>query len=391
MKKEALQNAIEQGKEYGYISWDGLLDLCDEDMVLGRYLIKELKKSYEESTRKVQNPPEFTNVLKEFKQVLLDTNIQLIIGGANEIDWSNESAYILIGAEMLNRGYTIEKLAVSYMPRYSTGRSNADTIQQRCRFFGYKKDYLNICRVYLPNESILEYKEYVQHEDLIRNKLKETTLEQIEQLMILNGNINPTRNNILSNDVVRYKLNGWRQYNALQHIEENISFIQNFLRNLEFEYYTKYGTDDRNHRYVKLPISEVIKFLNDFKIANMPDALRKSSTIQYLRYLADKKCVSYAYIFEMSYAFDIKKGRGTSIIEDNNMIRLSNIFTGRSTNGLDIYPGDREIKFEDSLCIQIHKIKIRDNRPTLQWGGKILYTLGIYYPEAFSHNFITVQ
>ena len=44
MKKEALQNVIEQGNEYGYISWDGLLDLCDEDMVIGRYIIKELKK-----------------------------------------------------------------------------------------------------------------------------------------------------------------------------------------------------------------------------------------------------------------------------------------------------------------------------------------------------------
>ena len=44
MKKEALENAIEQGKEYGYISWDGLLDLCDEDMVIGRYIIKELEK-----------------------------------------------------------------------------------------------------------------------------------------------------------------------------------------------------------------------------------------------------------------------------------------------------------------------------------------------------------
>ena len=43
-KKEALQNAIDTGNEYGYISWDGLLDLCDEDMVIGRYLIKELKK-----------------------------------------------------------------------------------------------------------------------------------------------------------------------------------------------------------------------------------------------------------------------------------------------------------------------------------------------------------
>jgi hypothetical protein len=43
-KKEALQNAIDTGNEYGYISWDGLLDLCDEDMVIGRYIIKELKK-----------------------------------------------------------------------------------------------------------------------------------------------------------------------------------------------------------------------------------------------------------------------------------------------------------------------------------------------------------
>lgn len=43
-KIAALQNAIEEGKEYGYISWDGLLDLCDENMSVGRYIIKELKK-----------------------------------------------------------------------------------------------------------------------------------------------------------------------------------------------------------------------------------------------------------------------------------------------------------------------------------------------------------
>jgi succinate dehydrogenase flavin-adding protein (antitoxin of CptAB toxin-antitoxin module) len=44
MKKEILKNAIAEGNKYGYISWDGMLDLCDEDMVIGRYLIKELKK-----------------------------------------------------------------------------------------------------------------------------------------------------------------------------------------------------------------------------------------------------------------------------------------------------------------------------------------------------------
>lgn len=43
-KEQALQNAIEQGNEYGYISWDGLLDLCDEDMTIGRYIISKLKQ-----------------------------------------------------------------------------------------------------------------------------------------------------------------------------------------------------------------------------------------------------------------------------------------------------------------------------------------------------------
>jgi hypothetical protein len=44
LKEEALKQTIEQGNEYGYISWDGMLDLCDEDMVIGRYIIRELKK-----------------------------------------------------------------------------------------------------------------------------------------------------------------------------------------------------------------------------------------------------------------------------------------------------------------------------------------------------------
>jgi hypothetical protein len=139
-----------------------------------------------------------------------------------------------------------------------------------------------------------------------------------------------------------------------------------------------------------LSISEVVNFLKDFKIANMPDALRKSSTIQYLRYLADKKGIEYAYIFEMSFAYDISKSKGTSIIEEDGKIKLSNIFSGRSTSGAQVYPGDKAIRFDDSLCIQIHKIKIKDNSSSVKWGGKVLYTLGIHYPEVFTHSFISI-
>jgi hypothetical protein len=43
-KLEALQNTIEQANEYGYISWDSILDICDENMKLVKFVDKELIK-----------------------------------------------------------------------------------------------------------------------------------------------------------------------------------------------------------------------------------------------------------------------------------------------------------------------------------------------------------
>ncbi len=350
-------------------------------------LLNEFKENYKEAILRINNPPSFEVIMEEVLQVILDTNMELVIQGSREIDWSNATAHILVGADMLNRGYTVEGLAVSYMPRYSIGKSNADTIQQRCRFFGYKLNYLDICRVFLPNDSIMEYSEYVEHEEIMRKKLEENTLEQLEQLLILSSSMNPTRNNILSVDLVKHKLNGWRQMNALQHVDENIAFVTKFLPEISFTNFEDFGTSDRNHRYAKLDIKKIVEFLKDFKIANMPDALRKSSTIQYLRYLADKKGIDSAYIFEMSYG--VTKGRERSLDTENNKLKISNIFSGRSTTGSDKYPGDKGIRFEDSLCIQIHKIKLKHD--SMQWDGKIVYTLGIYYPEEFAHSFVGIS
>jgi len=320
-------------------------------------------------------------------QVTLDINIQLVIQktkAVREIDWSQYRAHILVGADMLNRGYTIEGLNVSYMPRYSIGKSNADTIQQRCRFFGYKQNYLDSCRVYLPKDSILEYAEYVKHEEIMRSKLRESTLEKFEQLLVLDGSMNPTRNNILSVDLVRQKLCGWRQMNVLQNIDENANFVLDFVANKKFTNYKDFGTRDRNHRFIKVDIKTVMGFLKDFKISNMPDALRKSSTIQYLRYLADRHKVDHAYIFEMAFA--VEEGRGRALLRDNGQKKISNIFSGRSPGGAQQYPGDKGILFEDSFCVQIHKVRLEDT--SLEWDKKIVYTLGIYYPEMFSHTFI---
>ena len=173
----------------------------------------------------------------------------------------------------------------------------------------------------------------------------------------------------------------------MQHIDENNIFIENFIANNTFTNYFDFGTPDRRHRYIKIDINTAIQFLKNFKIANMPDALRKSSTIQYLRFLADKKEVNHIYIFQM--AFSVEEGRKRSIDNESGNLKISNIFSGRSLSGTDKYPGDKGIKFEDSICIQIHRIRLID--PSMQWSNKLIHTFGIYYPENFAHSFIGIN
>lgn len=273
------------------------------------------------------------------------------------------------------------------MPRYSVGKSTADTIQQRCRFFGYKKNYLWSCRVFLPCEAILEYREYVEHEEEMRNWLIENkSLEDVERLLLISNRLNATRKNILSKNTVTTKLSGWRKMNAFQAISENTSFIENFLAKHEWKLYEDYKTPDRNHAYVKLPIQEFIEFLTEFKFQNMPDAARKQATLRYIKYLTTKagSSLNHAYIIHMAY-----KGEARLRAFNVDTQRLVNLHSGRSTTASSVYPGDAAIKFEDSLTIQIHKVKL--NCDSLVWSGKEAYTLAIYYPEEFAINYVETE
>jgi len=46
-KQELLQKALNIIKEYDYISEDGILDLCDEEMELVNYIHEQLSKMVE--------------------------------------------------------------------------------------------------------------------------------------------------------------------------------------------------------------------------------------------------------------------------------------------------------------------------------------------------------
>lgn len=361
-------------------------------------LYESFAETYKEAIREYEmhnEPyPSFDEISPFFSDVILDTDTQLVISRAKkqnetiEIDWDGFTSHILIGADMLNRGFTVEKLAVTYMPRYSIGKSTADTIQQRCRFFGYKKNYLWSCRVFLPESSILEYREYVEHEEEMRKWLLENDdLSKVERLLLISPQLNPTRKNILSKDVVTKKMVGWHKMNAFQAIEPNKVVTKDFINKYEnlFKLYQDYGTKDRNHRYVKLPVDDVVQFLSDFRFQNYPDTARKQATLRYLKYLSQRKDnpLTYVYVVQMAY-----EGKPRVRKFDVELQKINNPFTGPSTSGTEIYPGDEKIRWEDSLCIQIHNVKLNCNPNYINWNNKEAYTLAIYYPEELAVSYV---
>ncbi|MEI8202914.1 MAG: Z1 domain-containing protein [Bacteroidota bacterium] len=368
----------------------GLIDLMSAtlDKPMGdpsrTELTKEFYNNYQEIMLFVETKHSFESIMEKMLDTIRDTNLELVIQGSKQINWDNATSHVLVGAEMLNRGFTVENLSVTYMPRYSVGKSTADTIQQRCRFFGYKLNYIDVCRVYLPLDSAVEYSDYVDHEEIMRKWLVDfPTLEEVEHQLILDERMNATRKNILSDDVVQSKLSGWRQMNALQNIEENKVLVEEFLHDKDFKYYNvHYHTKDRNHKYIKVEINQAIEFLKDFKVPNVPDALRKSATMQYLKYLATNNNLSFIYFIQMAYDSEFRE-RSLNL----DKMKISNIFSGADPSGSDIYPGDKSIKFDDSICIQIHKIRLKHDHSS-EWNKKLCYTLGFYYPEDFAISYV---
>lgn len=332
--------------------------------------------------------PLIGKVLCSWKVYLVNTDKD----AQTEIEWDEYSMHVLVGAEMLNRGFTVENLSTTYMPRYSTGTSNADTIQQRCRFFGYKRDYIEVCRVYLPQWTMSEYKAYIEHEEELRSVLKSCdTLAAAERKLLLSPSMKATRSNILPISIVSTKLKGTKEmhaYDSKDKIESNKKMVESFLEQHknDFELTFEYNTEDRTHRGFKLSIEEAISFLNEFQFGNYKDATRKAATIRYLRYLSEKTedALEYVYFIQMAYKNENKSLRSRSFDFATKRL-LVPLATGRSTSGSEVYPGDLAIVKNDSITIQLYHITL-DGSP-LDYAHDA-YSLAINYPEEFATNYV---
>ncbi|MEA3357624.1 MAG: Z1 domain-containing protein [Patescibacteria group bacterium] len=181
-------------------------------------LKKLFEKAYGDLSRTVQDGPSFDDVFTRIKEKEIHTIDTIMVNYLKEgedpntyqFTWDNN---ILIGGDKLGRGVTINGLAVTYMTRRAR-QTNADTLEQRARWFGYRKGYLDYCRVFLTEHLRDDYASLLEHEDdfwysLRRNNRQNLPLGDWPRIFRLSTDvtIRPTRTNVAS--YRRFRMIGW--------------------------------------------------------------------------------------------------------------------------------------------------------------------------------------
>jgi Z1 domain. len=77
---------------------------------------------------------------------------------------------IAIGGMVLSRGLTLEGLMISY---YSRNAGTYDCLLQMCRWFGYRPNYEDLCRIYLSRENIRRFGCVLEAVDDMKQQFKE--------------------------------------------------------------------------------------------------------------------------------------------------------------------------------------------------------------------------
>lgn len=144
------------------------------DGVNGNYHMLRLRAAFEREYASARTT--WADVLKHLPDAVQATRIFVINSKSDEVldyaayDRDGEAVTaIAIGGLSLSRGLTLEGLTISYMHRTT---STYDTLMQMGRWFGYRPGYEDLCRVYLPPQSIEWYAYIAEKTEDLRDQIR---------------------------------------------------------------------------------------------------------------------------------------------------------------------------------------------------------------------------
>lgn len=393
---------------YGWVrdifeEWKRRLDLPDNDPDK-LDLLEELRDAHAD-LRQTVGPtlPAFDELRQYLRPAFLNTRVLEVNareGGTPEVDWRSMYGWILVGGQAMDRGFTVEGLTVSYMPR-GLGTGNADTVQQRARFFGYKRRYLGYCRVYLEQGSLNAFQSYVTHEEDVRSQLQRfqesgRPLNEWKRAFLLDGALQPCRNSVLEFDYIRGRFSdSWVNPRIVLATDEvynaNRQTIAQFVQGLDFSDDDGHPnrTDIQRHLICEnVPLLRVVEeLLVKMRITGTTDSQRNTGLLLQISKAIEANPDEVCTIYRMSGG----RRRERAVDEDGEM--STNLYQGaapvypKELRGT-VYPGDQLIRDQDNVTIQIHTLNLTREGPVV---AENVPVLAVWVPARLGRAWIAQE
>ena len=364
------------------------------------------------STNNIVDEIPLNEIIELINDEFMDNlSIHEVVGGYVDkaFPWHESKFHILVGGQLLDRGFTVENLIYTYMPRDTKGKNNADTIEQRCRFFGYKRDYFKFCRVYIPNELKVDYQDYVKSEEDLRSKLSKMTLSEFKKMgsiMISGQNLNLTNTNRISGELVTNKFKHFNYFEPFLNFEKNNELIINFIDYIKEDYLlgelkpkeTRDSTENTTHLVYKIPYLKVLEFLETIDIGNTIEKQLMVSLLNVLKIYCEIEKKSDVYIIQISHKKLYGRERTINEIstkEGGNPLKISSLasnfpsYFGDSKLLLNDQTGKFEFQYNDEAILQLHKLHaVLDTNRKIDIYNKSFYTIAFKFSDNINLNTI---
>ena len=342
--------------------WRESLSLPDDDPARHE-VISLMRAAYDDLCSTVQDPPAWEEVLEQLRDEVWLVEVWMV----NSLPLGRDPIgtpfrlknNILVGGNMLGRGVTIEGLAVTYITRRAKNETNADTMEQRARWFGYKNDYLEVCRIFVTSQLRDDYTELLRHEDdfweaLRRNQRQQLSIREWPRMLSLDMNmgLKPTRSNVAS--YRRFRGGGWDIQNRLVEDDtvaaRNLQAVRAFFAQREETSLKRFGNVE--HLVAEnCPTEDVIAGL----IANIESEGTDWDASYTSEYLARLLLAGVLPNMDVVYMTEGQTRERTK--RQGRVNPMQGRSPGRDPSDPRFYPGDENIH-EGRVQLQVHVIRV---------------------------------
>lgn len=371
-------------------------------------LERGLRENYDELLRTFPAVESFVTLVDALPEVFSELKVAKVnsnADGQREVKWSEWPYWILVGGQKLDRGFTVEGLTISYMPR--TASSNADTLQQRARFLGYKKSYEGLCRVFLLGDVIDAFASYVESEEFVRGALAEhrgKPLQEWKRDFILNRALSPTRKAVIGRRVVPVQMDeGWVVPGSMYFDAMAVRHNRELFEQKAAAWKLAHGSIDaaelpkfkdarrdspRNILIEGVPVKEVLDFLLYVRIRSLDDSTDIAATaLSLVKHRDEGKERALVDVILVGNLSTVGQ-TGRSLTAEG---KLNQLFVGESPKGTtsvaDLnYVGDRALYTPGRVTLHLRYLKLKPDAKVDSGIADCVPWFSLHLPESVAKD-----